>query len=743
MKRKRHFILLFSTLLLASKALSQENRNVKPVIVSLQDANQRTALIIGNAAYKESPLANPVNDAQDMANALKACGFQVDLHLNVTAREIKEAIRGFGQQLQKGGVGLFYFAGHGIQVNGQNYLIPLDANIQKEQDIEHEAVDLGRVLGEMEHAQNNMNVLILDACRNNPFARSFRSATRGLASIDAPRGSLIAYATAPGKVAADGTGRNGLYTQELLKQIQVSGLKIEEVFKQVRTSVVEKSRNAQIPWESSSLTGDFYFRSHQSSNATVSPDKTSGRDATIITAPNKATQISTLCVAEFRTQGIPTELQWLGRDFPDALISEFSKARTIRVVEREYLEKILSELKLQSSTYIDPESAVQIGRLLGAHNFVFGSVSFLGNNVLVRARIVNIERAEVIGTADVTGDQENIFKIQVDLARQIASKMAVEAALAEESGSAPSKMKLSVYQDLDRLQQFAKDLPLFGFDPARVRKEGDYRFALSICDNILAEHPKLIEAHYYRALFSLHSNKLQDAQQESEIVQSLDPNYVENLSLRGNLFYLMKDFNGAKNAFNEAIKKSPDDARAWYGRARLAIANGDKVDAVAACLATLERAPIIPEAETNLQTLIGGSDGHNVLAQIKSQRPEIHPAAMVFRAFWKNEWKNLDGIAEQATNQFQRLYMGHYVRGLLEEARGNSEKAEVFFKTCLSLRPSFSDVHRSLGVMYLKKGRCDEGRQHVTLYLSTAAFVNDYNEIEQHIRRCEEKNKGK
>ena len=454
-------------------------------------------------------------------------------------------------------------------------------------------------------------------------------------------------------------------------------------------------------------------------------------------------QLMTLAVAEFRTQGIPTEQQWLGKDFPDALISEFSKARSIRVVEREYLEDILSELKLQSSSYIDSKSAVEIGHLLGTHNFVFGSVSFLGNNVLVRARIVNVERAEIIGTADATGSQDDIRKIQGDFARQIASKMTIEATLAEASRSEPAKMKLSVYQDLDRLQQSARDLPFFGFDPARLRKEGDYRFALSICDNILANYPKLTEAHYYRALFSLHSNNLQNAQQESEIVQRLNSNHLENFLLRGNLLYLMKDFTGAVNAFHEATQKFPDDARGWYGRARLAIANDDKVGAITAYIETLERAPIIPEAETNLQTLIGGSDGLNVLTQMKSQRPAIYPAAMVFRAFWKNELKNLEGIVEQTINQFPRLYIGHYMRGLLEEARENYEKAEIFFKTCLSLRPSFPDVHRSLGVMYLRKGRCAEGRQHVTLYRSTTSFQNDYNEIEQYIRRCEEKNNGK
>ncbi|MCK5684427.1 caspase family protein, partial [bacterium] len=227
------------------------------------DATTRTALVIGNGAYKSAPLKNPVNDAEDMANVLTESGFKVTLKINASQREMETAVRIFGKVLRKGGIGLFYYAGHGLQLNGINYLIPVDAQIETESDVKYETIDAGRILGKMEDAGNNMNIIILDACRNNPFARSFRTLDKGLAKMDAPTGSLIAYATAPGRLASDGDGRNGVYTKHLIRNIRNPDLKIEELFKNVRMAVVENTSKKQVPWESSSLMGTFYFKSRQ------------------------------------------------------------------------------------------------------------------------------------------------------------------------------------------------------------------------------------------------------------------------------------------------------------------------------------------------------------------------------------------------------------------------------------------------------------------------------------------------
>ena len=223
-------------------------------------SENRVALVIGNGDYLSGPLTNPVNDARSIARALRNADFEVILRENLSNQaEMKRVIREFGRKLQAGGTGLFYYAGHGIQVNGYNYIIPVNAVINNQEEVEYESVEAGFVLAQMEAARNRVNIVIFDACRNNPFARTFRDVKQGLASMNAPTGTIIAYATSPGSTAADGTGVNGLYTQELLYQIHRPDLKIEEVFKNVRAEVVKKSNRQQTPWESSSLIGDFYF----------------------------------------------------------------------------------------------------------------------------------------------------------------------------------------------------------------------------------------------------------------------------------------------------------------------------------------------------------------------------------------------------------------------------------------------------------------------------------------------------
>ena len=256
MKRRTVFVFALTFLMTISAAAQKPRELVQEETLT----SKRTALVIGNANYASSPLKNPVNDATDMAAALRETGFEVIYRENLNQTEMKRAIREFGAKLKtNGGVGLFYFAGHGVQVKGTNYLVPIAAAVENEEEVEYEAIDAGFVLAQMEAARNPMNIVILDACRNNPFARSFRSETKGLAQMDAPSGTIIAYATAPGSVASDGSDRNGLYTQELLKNIRVKDLDIEELFKRVRISVRSSTGGKQTPWESSSLTGSFQF----------------------------------------------------------------------------------------------------------------------------------------------------------------------------------------------------------------------------------------------------------------------------------------------------------------------------------------------------------------------------------------------------------------------------------------------------------------------------------------------------
>ena len=207
--------------------------------------SKRIALVFGNGAYKNNPLKNPVNDADDMAAVLKQKGFEVTLLTNATRRQMEKAISGFGKKLRDNGVGLIFLCRHGMQVNGVNYLIPIGAEIKTEADVEFEAVNANRVLANMEAAGNAINMVFLDACRNNPFARSFRSSRSGLAQMDAPKGSFVAFATSPGSVASDGNGRNGLFTGQLIKQIHSSHLPLSQMMMDVRKGVLKESQDGK------------------------------------------------------------------------------------------------------------------------------------------------------------------------------------------------------------------------------------------------------------------------------------------------------------------------------------------------------------------------------------------------------------------------------------------------------------------------------------------------------------------
>ena len=248
------------------------------LIASTQGAEKRLALVVGNSAYSGNlQLPNPVHDATLMTQTLRTLGFEVMERTDVSYQEMKRAIQEFGDRIQQTGhdetVSLFYYAGHAVELKGFNYLIPIKAGIHSANDIAIEAVEADWVLKAMEGAGSRLNIVILDACRNNPFQHK-RSMQGGLASMDAPTGSLIAYATAPGKAAVDGVNRqqkHSPYTEALAHTMQKPGLTILEVFQEVRKLVLKATSDAQTPWESTSLTDTFYFRPHPGNVSSESP----------------------------------------------------------------------------------------------------------------------------------------------------------------------------------------------------------------------------------------------------------------------------------------------------------------------------------------------------------------------------------------------------------------------------------------------------------------------------------------
>jgi hypothetical protein len=251
---KKLFTLIIALFMLGSSVTFSQGLNPG-------QAQKRLALVIGNGNYSSSVLANPENDARSMAAVLKKLGFTVLKYENLTQNQMKKAIDDFGISLKNYDVGLFYYAGHGIQAKGTNFLIPVDAELKTEAQVEYDCVQADRVLAFMEESGAKVKILILDACRDNPFERSWTRAAsgRGLVTMDAPGGSIIAYSTSPGKTAGDGSGNNSPYTSAILESIQIPDITITQMFQNVTKIVNQKSGKQQTPWIASSLTGDFYF----------------------------------------------------------------------------------------------------------------------------------------------------------------------------------------------------------------------------------------------------------------------------------------------------------------------------------------------------------------------------------------------------------------------------------------------------------------------------------------------------
>ena len=277
----------------------------------------RHALVVGNGGYADGIgwLANPTNDAEDMAAILEKVGFKVTRAVDLDRASMGQAIAEFGRALRHGGVGLFFYAGHAVQLNGKNFLIPIGTAVD-EDNLPLNAIDVDHVFWHMGLAENRLNIVVLDSCRDNPFPPGFRRIVPGLAPM-AARNTFVAYATAPGDVASDGFGeRNSPFTEALLATIDDPGLKLEEVFKRVAAKVSERTRGDQTPWVQSSFTGDFYFHPPAS---VVGPQEVAGEPA----LPDRPDYLAWKAIEGSRE---PVDFETFIEAFPDSPLVPFAQS---------------------------------------------------------------------------------------------------------------------------------------------------------------------------------------------------------------------------------------------------------------------------------------------------------------------------------------------------------------------------------------------------------------------------------
>ncbi len=387
--------------------------------ISANSQERRLALIVGNGNYPTSTLSNPENDAKSMEKSLKALGFKVIRHENLTQKKLTQAIDDFGNKLKHYDVGLFFYAGHGIQAKGFNYLIPVDAVLKAEADVEYNCVRADRIFGKMEEAQNDINIIILDACRDNPFERSWTRAARGrgLTFMDAPGGSIIAYATAPGKTASDGYGENSPYTSALIQCMEIPNIKIEDFFKKVRSQVREQTKDQQTPWESTSLEGDFYF--YIDANQTV--QETQHTDATQLVDNNvkelkrtAAPEIKSMAILPFANYSGDETQAYLALGMQDALISEIGQLGTIRVIS-----------KTSTLSYTNTQKTIQeIAYELNVDAIMEASIMTLQDNIRLHLKLYSAYPEEKqLWSQTFDSDMSNIFNLYNDVIKTVATEI--------------------------------------------------------------------------------------------------------------------------------------------------------------------------------------------------------------------------------------------------------------------------------------------------------------------------------
>jgi TonB family protein len=356
-----------------------------------QPKENRVALVMGNSAYKTAPLKNPTNDAKDMAAKLKGMGFTVVERNNLTAKQIGSTLREFRSKLTPGSVALVYYAGHGLQIKGENYFPTVDAEIAGEEDVPNQSLAMRQIMDVLEDAKTRLNLVFLDACRNNPYQRSFRSSSDGLSRVNAPSGTLISFATRPGSVAADGTGRNGLYTGALLEAMDSRGDQIEQVLKRVVTRVKAGSNNQQEPWMEGSIDGEFCFGS-----------------CLVRTAQTGVSDDRALWDSVKDSRNVSDLKAYLNK-FPQGLFSEVA-ANRIKSAEQSSAPQVMSAAPTQpsfkpivvqqSTTFKDCQDCPEMV-VIPAGNFLMGSNQ---DNFSKPVRNVNI-RGFFIGKTEVTQGQ--------------------------------------------------------------------------------------------------------------------------------------------------------------------------------------------------------------------------------------------------------------------------------------------------------------------------------------------------
>jgi tetratricopeptide (TPR) repeat protein len=446
--------------------------------------------------------------------------------------------------------------------------------------------------------------------------------------------------------------------------------------------------------------------------------------------------VFSVAASEFTTRGGDASMRWVGESCADAIINRISTDKKVRIVERKYIKKIIEELKLQMTGLVNEETALEIGNIIGANYFIFGSITIMGQNVALDARVANVETSEIISTSRVTGKLDDLFKLQENLAKKISQDLSFNSVIFADEDIDISKISFSVYSKLDKLKKLSEHLPIFKLDPSRRRKTADYTLGLKIADELLNEHPKLYLAHYYKGLFSMHLEDFATTDMSTKLAKQLNPNDLKTLLLRAGFFIVSEEYDKAQSLLQYITEAYSTESKAWYGLAKVYMKTNKNNKAIECLINSLSGNKYLPKAEANLRTLVSGG---NIILSSNFSDMKYYNAASIFKAFWNNNNTIDKTIYEQAnatTTAFPELYMAYYIKGYYLNKSHNNKLAVNNYKQCIKVCPEFPYAHRELALLYFKEKNCTEAERHAKLYLGTANYINDYDIIDKARTRC-------
>ncbi|HYL77872.1 MAG TPA: tetratricopeptide repeat protein [Bryobacteraceae bacterium] len=505
------------------------------------------ALAIGNAKYSRSPLTNPVNDARDVAGVLKELGFAVELAVDVDYRKLGTSIDRFVTRLRRGDVAVFYYAGHGIQIEGENYLVPTDFEAQDEASAKYAAYPVDRLMEGMERSGAKLNIIILDACRNNPY-RGSRALSGGLAPIGAGAGTFVALATSPGKTASDNSkGANGLFTSYLLESLKQPGLTLDEVFNRTREKVYSASKQAQTPWSQTNVIGKFYFRPAASTALEVVPPQPA--ESVGVSAPPR----------EQASRAYRDGVQESRNGQPGTAVEAFTQAIRLNPDNLDaYYERAMTYAASgQFQRAIDDFSRVLRGNPNDVNALIGRGASYI--NISEHSRAV------------------------ADLDRVIRQEPENEIAYFNRGlSNAGLEQNREAINDYSQVVARRPKWPSTWYNRGIVHAaSGDFRAALADYTEAIRLRPDYASAYANRGAVNAELDRLPQALADFDEAIRFDPENAAMLNSRGVVWLEMKNPAKALNDFNEAIRLNSLLGQAYSNRAEARRMLGDSAGAEA------------------------------------------------------------------------------------------------------------------------------------------------------------------